>query len=185
MTQAWQGKNPFYDAPPEPDTLLLAKTDKDKQLQEVQQVIKKTKGIVTTASIAQKGQFLREGHGTVYIDNCDIIWIGNINKVDKIIDFAVSLGFQEISAIRKIWLRDRLVYTSDSIDGNINLSKYWTDYNLYFGTMTQTADPRIVAKEGSDKVSGWRGLAYMVVKNYQLKMTQMKIPKFDVEVVCV
>lgn len=86
------------------------------------------------------------------------------------VSFAVGICQGPISGIGRAWADGKL----------IDLSKH--DYTLYYGTETQTPDPFIEGIEGSGNVPAYRGLAYIVFKNFYVTDYGNRIPNLSFEV---
>jgi hypothetical protein len=85
--------------------------------------------------------------------------------------FALGLCEGPIIGVARVWADGKL----------ISLGDYNT--RLYFGTEDQEPDPKIVAVEGADKVSGYRGLAYLVFEDLPLERFGNRVPQITVEVI--
>lgn len=97
--------------------------------------------------------------------------------------FAVSWGAGPITAIRRIWFNDKLIY-SVMDDNDDVVKKIAGSMTHYLGDETQTADPYMVSVEGASKVPAYRGQAYTVFKNVNLDEFYSKLPdKVEAEVV--
>jgi hypothetical protein len=86
------------------------------------------------------------------------------------VSFAVGLCQGPISGIGRAWADGKL----------IDLAKH--DYTLYYGTETQTPDPYIEGIEGVGMVPAYRGLAYIVFKNFFVTDYGNRIPNLSFEV---
>jgi len=101
------------------------------------------------------------------------------------VDMALSFCEGPIVGIRRIWMDGKLVY---SIAAGANPATFAANTDrgaiaFYLGTETQTADPTISAVEGAANTPGYRGTAYMVFTNWQLKDFANHIPFVEAEVV--
>lgn len=78
--------------------------------------------------------------------------------------FAVGLCKGPIVGVRRIWLRDALVYDAGSDDaGTIAASNAMAaGFTLHLGTDTQAPDARMQATLGAANTPAYRGLAYIV-----------------------
>lgn len=88
------------------------------------------------------------------------------------VSLAILLCEGVINSISRIW--------ADS-DGAIDISKA-TYYSIYYGTEEQLPDPFIESIEGVGKVPAYRGLAYVVIKDFLLSNYGNRIPNFTFEV---
>ncbi|WP_420408904.1 baseplate multidomain protein megatron [Hoeflea sp.] len=86
-------------------------------------------------------------------------------------NFALGICEGPIAAIRRVWADGR------------ELDLETIDMRIYRGTATQLPDPLIEAKQGTGRVPGWRGLAYVVFERLPLDGFGNRIPAFQFEVV--
>jgi GTA TIM-barrel-like domain/Putative phage tail protein len=85
--------------------------------------------------------------------------------------FAVGLSEGEIAGLGRIWA------------DNEELDQSNTVIRLYTGSETQSADPLIVAHEGSDQAPAYRGLAYIVFERLPITPHGNRIPQLSFEIV--
>lgn len=102
------------------------------------------------------------------------------------IDIAIGLCEGPIQGVRRIWANSKLIYDISNpsnfeqlAGSNVQLS----NFTVYPGDETQMPDPTIEAAEGAGNVSPNRGLAYIVIRDYDLGPTGSYIPSFTFEVV--
>lgn len=108
---------------------------------------------------------------------------------------SIALGLCEgpIDGVLRIWENGELKYdiraqqedeTITQYNDRIESSaEYATGFTLYVGTETQEADPTIEAVQGTGNVPAFRGLAYIVYPNRQLRDDQARRhPQFKFEV---
>lgn len=81
------------------------------------------------------------------------------------LDFAVAICAGPISGLRRIWVNNKIIY---DIAGDV-VAEPWLKFNLYLGTETQTPDPKMQSILGAGNVPAYRGLAYIVFKQFSLK----------------
>ncbi|KAB2876820.1 MAG: hypothetical protein F9K38_13540, partial [Pseudorhodoplanes sp.] len=87
------------------------------------------------------------------------------------VSFALGLCEGPIVGIGGVWA-----------DGKpLDMSQY--TFRLYKGDETQGPDPKIAAVEGSGRVPGFRGLAYLVFEEMPLEKFGNRIPQITVEVI--
>ncbi|SCX96631.1 baseplate multidomain protein megatron [Microvirga guangxiensis] len=86
-------------------------------------------------------------------------------------NLAVGLCEGQIAFVRRVWADGR----------EIDLSTI--TMRVHRGSETQSADPLIVAKEGSDLAPAYRGLAYVVFERLPLADYGNRVPQFSFEVV--
>jgi hypothetical protein len=88
---------------------------------------------------------------------------------------AIAICAGPILGISRMWANGDLL-----VDGRTSGAKL--PGALYLGSMTQTADPTYQTAVGAANAPAYRGLAYMVLTNYDLG-TSGVIPQFSFEVV--
>ena len=86
-------------------------------------------------------------------------------------NFAIGLCGGPIAGVRRIWADGR------ELDQTLFTARF------YAGREDQAADPLIVAKEGADCVTGFRGLAYMVFERFPIGDFGNRIPQLSFEVI--
>lgn len=91
------------------------------------------------------------------------------------VDFAIGICIGPIVGIRKVWSNGQLII--DCSSGVKPLPG-----QLYLGNNTQNPDPTIEASEGAGNVPAYRGIAYMVMNNFDLGQTGV-LPQLSFEVV--
>lgn len=114
-----------------------------------------------------------------------IRWYGDAGFAD----FAVALGAPLVPAaelsrveVRKIWANDQLILDR-SLTSGLNADPS-IKFSVYPGTETQTADPLIKASLGATNAVAFRGLIYIVFRNFPLKKYGFnQIPSIRAEVV--
>ena len=152
------------------------------------------------------GAFIPRLYGTVGM-NGNIFWLEN-NKLKEVVKkkksggkgggggtttktysyFAtLAIGVCEgpVDAIKKIWAGPTLVYDSGSSDlGSIIASnKATSNFAIYYGSDTQLPDSRMQAEMGAGNTPAYRGLCYVVIKDFALEKYGNAIPPFRFEVV--
>jgi hypothetical protein len=120
------------------------------------------------------------------------------------VNVAIGLCRGEIAGVRRIWADTKLIYDAsaptDVEDGSILpddlpnnvylnlLSQLATStataqqFDLYLGTESQEPDATIESYEEVGNVSGYRGLAYIVFRDFELAEYGNRVPNFRVEV---
>lgn len=86
--------------------------------------------------------------------------------------FALALCEGEVTTLDKFYANGKL----------INPSSYCTQYNVYKGTETQSADPIIETYEGAGNVTAYRGLCYIVFEDFNITEFGNRLPNFTFEV---
>lgn len=94
------------------------------------------------------------------------------------VNFAVGLCNNEITAIRRIWAGGKLIYDRrPQLDGEDNdtfavrmgqAAAFDATMTVYLGTPDQLPDTTIESYEGLGNVPGFRDIAYVVFRNFQL-----------------
>lgn len=84
--------------------------------------------------------------------------------------FAVGFGEGEIDAFSRLWFSGKLVFDglSSSLGTVIASNENGGSITFYTGTATQLPDPRIQADLGADNTPAWRGMPYIVVKDWPM-----------------
>ena len=139
------------------------------------------------------GAFIPRIYGTVRAE-CNVIW--GTNYVEHVttekqggggkggggggevtttsytysVSFAVGICQGPIQSLGRVWADGKL----------IDLSKH--SYILYYGTETQNPDPFIEGIEGAGNVPAYRGLAYIVFKDFYVTDYGNRIPNLSFEV---
>ncbi len=85
--------------------------------------------------------------------------------------FAVGLCQGPIVGVRRLWIRDRLIYDAGSSDMSAIIASNQSAslFDIYTGTDAQLPDDRMQATLGIDATPAYRGLAYLVFKDLPLK----------------
>lgn len=102
------------------------------------------------------------------------------------VSMAVLLGRGPVLGIRKIWASGKLIYNvaADADIATVAASNTLAPgIAFYNGSETQLPDPTIEAYKGVGNVSGHRGLAYLVLSDFQLADYNNIPPNITVEVV--
>lgn len=98
---------------------------------------------------------------------------------------AIGLCEGPIAGVRRIWAGPNLIYDAASEDvetiiaSNLNAA----GFAIYHGAADQQPDSRIQADRGAANTPAYRGLAYVVIKDFLLTDYGNAIPAFKVEVV--
>jgi hypothetical protein len=90
------------------------------------------------------------------------------------ISCAIAICEGPILGVKRVWSDGTLI-----VDGTSGAKPM--PGTLYLGSDSQTADPTIEAVEGSGNVPGFRGLAYMVLTDFNLGPSG-RLPNFSFEV---
>lgn len=101
------------------------------------------------------------------------------------LSFALGFGYPAPDAVSvivsRLWVGGQIIY---DISGNSAVQAVpGLSYVLYTGTETQGPDPTIVAVEGPSATPGFRGLIYVVFKNFSTAPYGGMLPEIDAEIV--
>lgn len=98
---------------------------------------------------------------------------------------AIGLCEGPIAGVRRIWAGPNLIYdaASDDLDTIIASNRNAAGFTIYHGSADQQPDSRIQADRGVANTPAYRGLAYVVIKDFLLTDYGNAIPAFKVEVV--
>ncbi len=91
------------------------------------------------------------------------------------VSMAIALCKGPILGISRVWANGKVIVDSRTTSKKLIGT-------LYRGTNTQNPDPTIEAVQGSGNVPAYRGLAYIVLKDFDLGPTG-QIPQFSFEVI--
>ncbi len=91
-------------------------------------------------------------------------------------DVAVGVCQGPISAIRRIWAEDVLIYDASATP----TSKY--TLRLYTGDETQAVDTLIASVQGAGQWTAYRGLCYFVIEGLNLEPWGNRLPAFSAEI---
>jgi hypothetical protein len=110
----------------------------------------------------------------------------NLTTYSYSVHLAIGLCAGPIAGIGKIWANGKLIYNGKAgTDAQTVLaSQTLADgIRLYLGSETQSADALIQSFEGAANVPAYRGLAYIVLEDFQLADFGNRIPQFEFEVI--
>lgn len=98
---------------------------------------------------------------------------------------AIGLCEGPIAGVRRIWAGPTLIYdaASDDLETIIASNQAAENFTIYLGGGDQQPDSRIQADRGVDNTPAYRGLAYVVIKDFLLTDYGNAIPAFKFEVV--
>lgn len=84
--------------------------------------------------------------------------------------FAIGFSEGEIDAFKRIWINGKLVFDAgaSSVSGAIASGEAAGTIAIYTGSATQLPDPRIQADLGAENTPAWRGLPYIVFKDWPM-----------------
>jgi hypothetical protein len=102
------------------------------------------------------------------------------------VHLAIGLCAGPIVGIGKIWANGKLIFNAKAgTDAHTVLASQTSapGIRVHLGSETQVADPLIESYEGAGQVPGYRGLAYVVLEDFQLAEYGNAIPQFNFEVI--
>lgn len=91
------------------------------------------------------------------------------------INLAIGICKGPILGIRKVWADEKLIVDA-SVDAKPLIG------TLYLGTNTQMPDPTMTSFLGAGNVPAYRGLAYIVLNDFDLGVSG-RVPQFSFEVI--
>jgi hypothetical protein len=91
------------------------------------------------------------------------------------IDLAIGLCAGPIFGISKVWANEKLI-----IDSSVEAKPLVGE--LYLGDMLQEPDPTMVAALGAGNVPAYRGLAYIVLSDFDVTSYGAVVPQFSFEI---
>jgi hypothetical protein len=153
------------------------------------------------------GTFIPRTYGTVGI-NGNVFWLEN-NKLKEVVKkkksggkgggggattktytyfatLAVGLCEGPVDGIRRIWAGPTLIYDAGSGDIDSIIASNATkqaNFSFYLGDAAQLPDSRMQADLGAANTPAYRGLCYVVIKDFALAKYGNAIPAFKFEVV--
>lgn len=160
----------------------------------------------TSVQTSTYGAFIPRTYGTVAVSG-NIFWLENNRLKAKVkkessggkgggastttktytYSATVAVGLCEgtIQAIRRIWAGPNLIYDAGagSLESVVASNNAARNFTFYYGDATQLADSRMQADLGAANVPAYRGLCYVVIKDFQLSKYGNAIPQFKFEVV--
>lgn len=98
---------------------------------------------------------------------------------------AIGLCEGPIAGVRRIWAGPKLIYdaASDDLETIIASNQNAAGFSIYLGSADQQPDSRIQADRGVANTPAYRGLAYVVIRDFLLTEYGNAIPAFKVEVI--
>ena len=88
------------------------------------------------------------------------------------VSLAIALADMEVAAVLRCWANANLVFSGGSA----------ANVYIYNGTELQQIDPTMEANLGAGNVPAYRGVSYVVFKNFQLEKYGNRIPNFSFEI---
>ncbi|WP_316150421.1 phage tail protein [Cupriavidus sp. BIC8F] len=101
------------------------------------------------------------------------------------VSVAVGLCEGPIQGVRRIWANNTLIYDVSTASGfgqNIASGVAALSLRIYLGDETQQPDAAIQADKGAANTPAFRGLAYVVIDNFDLSNYGNYLPSFSFEV---
>jgi len=121
----------------------------------------------------------------------NIVWYGEVReeKKTKVKEFGNIFKHKEHNTHYRYYVNFAMILCEGIVD---EISRIWADeeeiylnhYNLtiYYGTEEQNVDPLIASQVGKENVSAFRGLCYVVIKDFPIDPKRSTLPKFTFEV---
>lgn len=121
----------------------------------------------------------------------NIVWYGEVReeKQTKIREFGNIFKHKEYNLNYKYYANFALILCEGEVD---EISRIWADdeeiflnhHNLtkYYGTEDQEVDPLIANNVGKGNTSAFRGLCYVVIKDFPIDPKRSTLPKFTFEI---
>ncbi|OJA81056.1 phage tail protein [Burkholderia ubonensis] len=151
---------------------------------------------------AAYGKFIPRAYGKYRLSG-NVIWTGPAHQHSEsaggkgaggkgptqsyaTVSFAVALCRGPIKTVTRIWANGKLVYDISNpsnfraISGS---SQMVTNFTVYAGDESQTADPTMQSYLGSANVPAYRGLAYVVFNELNLQQWGNYMPSLSFEVI--
>lgn len=111
-----------------------------------------------------------------------------VTTYEYFVTFALALCEGPITSVRRIWCNGKLLVDMGSPDYATSVATQISQeqFTLYLGNDTQLPDPTMEADLGVGNVPAYRGVAYIVVRDFALKDygNTLAGAQFKVEVVC-
>jgi hypothetical protein len=99
------------------------------------------------------------------------------------VDLAIALCEGPISAVKRMWADGKILYTGIVPEGTLpNRVMRYDSVTIYNGAEDQLPSPIIEAWEGVGNVPAFRGIAYVVFKNFALHQFGNRLPNFSFEI---
>lgn len=111
-------------------------------------------------------------------------WGGQETKITTYtytMDLAVGLCEGELDNLTRIWAGHRVILDRRGENTSGWQKEPWLRYTLYDGTETQDPDPLMVRALGEGNVPAYRGLAYIVFKDFDLTEFGNLLPNLEFE----
>lgn len=148
---------------------------------------------------AAYGKYIPRVYGKYRLSG-NVIWVGPAHEYSQsgkgmggkgnqpyvTMSLAVALCADPITAVTRIWANGKLIYdisnpsNFQAISGSAQMV---TNFTVYPGDESQTADPTMQSYLGSANVPAYRGLAYVVFNELNLQNWGNYLPSLSFEVV--
>lgn len=89
------------------------------------------------------------------------------------VDVAIGVCRGPVGAIKKIWADSKVIYEAGITDRRVE-----GGIAIHLGSATQSADSTIEAAEGAANTPAYRGLCYVVIKDFVLRDWGNRVPRF-------
>lgn len=124
----------------------------------------------SSSVIASAGDVVPKVFGTNIVQG-RVIWASDIyldNNGKPTVDIAYALCEGVVDGVIRIYAGLQLIYSPDSLRGELSGSKYWKKLKLHSGSDDQGKDEVIKSHEGENDTPSYRGLSYVVFKGLKL-----------------
>ncbi len=98
----------------------------------------------------------------------------------NVCDFAIAICRGPVARVNKVWADGHLIVDNSGDSNLTSPTRYRDRMTVYLGTESQSADPTIEAMETI--APAYRGVAYVVFKDWPLDDWEGRIPEFRFEV---
>lgn len=102
------------------------------------------------------------------------------------VSLAVGLCEGPIQGVRRVWANGTLIYDVSTAGGflqAISSASAGLSMTVYLGDEAQLPDPTIQADKGVANTPAFRGLAYVVINNFDLQNYGNYVPSFEFEII--
>lgn len=143
------------------------------------------------------------GYGRVKVEEANVIWTSGIPRehVTKkkqgkggvktteytyTLDYAVAFMAGPVYGFLTIKRGGKVVYTNDpnaKVDDKLYALKWLRKAKIYLGTEQQMPDPTIEAIKGAGRVSAFRGLVYIVLKDDDVTSEGGAVPQYEAVII--
>jgi YVTN family beta-propeller protein len=114
------------------------------------------------------------------VDSSEVEVLVSVDSSDE--DAVTTQNRKALVGLRRIWMNSELVYDGRTFNSTAQIQGF--DYDaLYTGAESQLPDPYIESIAGVGNVPGFRGLAYILVKQLDIGPFGQRIPAINIEAI--